>query len=73
MVMRKKKREGIETVKFEIDPKACKNIRKCLKDLACPAIMEKKGKVVIDKNICTGCAVCSQICPAKAIKPVKKK
>ncbi|MFH0929361.1 MAG: indolepyruvate ferredoxin oxidoreductase subunit alpha [Candidatus Aenigmatarchaeota archaeon] len=73
LVMRKRKRQGIKTVKFEIDQKVCKNIEKCLKELACPAIMKKKDSVVIDKNICTGCSVCAQICPAKAIKPVKAK
>lgn len=73
LVTRKRKRQGIKTVKFEIDHSICKDIEKCLKDLACPAIMKKDGKVVIDKNICTGCSLCSQICPAKAIKPVKQK
>ena len=72
LVMRKRKREGIDTVKFEIDHNLCKNVERCLKDLACPAIKKEKGKVVIDKNLCTGCAVCVQLCPNKAIKPVKK-
>lgn len=72
LVMRKRRKEGIKTVKFEIDQNACKKIKKCLDELACPAIKEENGKVVIDKNLCTGCAVCTQICPAKAIKPVKE-
>jgi indolepyruvate ferredoxin oxidoreductase alpha subunit len=73
LVMRKRRREGIKTVKFEVDQKLCKMCETCLSELACPAIKKEKGKMVIDKDMCTGCAVCVQICPNKAIKPVKKK
>ncbi|MFH1474209.1 MAG: indolepyruvate ferredoxin oxidoreductase subunit alpha [Candidatus Aenigmatarchaeota archaeon] len=73
LLMRKRRREGIKTVKFEIDQNACQHIEKCLNELACPAIKKENGRVVIDKDICTGCAVCLQVCPNKAIKPVKKK
>ena len=39
---------------------------------ACPAIMKADdGSYYIDKDICTGCAVCVQVCPNKAIHVVK--
>jgi indolepyruvate ferredoxin oxidoreductase alpha subunit len=72
LAMRKKKAEGIKTAKFEIDPVACRRAGICLHELACPAISEENGVYKIDKNICTGCAVCAQICPNKAIHAVKE-
>jgi indolepyruvate ferredoxin oxidoreductase alpha subunit len=72
LAMRKKRKQGIKVVKFEIDPEICKKCGTCLHELACPAIHEEHGIFKIDKNVCTGCAVCVQVCPNKAIKPVKK-
>ncbi len=48
----------------------CKNHRDCL-GIACPAFFLWEGKVSIDPDLCTGCAVCAQICPENAILPVK--
>ncbi|MBW2132728.1 MAG: indolepyruvate ferredoxin oxidoreductase subunit alpha [Deltaproteobacteria bacterium] len=48
----------------------CKNHRDCL-SIACPAFFVWDGKVNIDPDQCTGCAVCAQICPENAILPVK--
>lgn len=70
LAMRKKKEQGIKTMKFEIDQQKCKKIGVCLHGLACPAIYTEHGKYKIDKDICTGCGVCAQICPAKAIHAV---
>ena len=72
LAMRKKRREGVKVVKFEIDPEVCKKCGICLRVLACPAIHEIDGVFKIDKQLCTGCAVCAQVCPNKAIKPVKE-
>ncbi len=49
----------------------CKNHRDCLNDLGCPAFYLKGKKVMIDADLCTGCAVCAQVCPEHAILPVK--
>ena len=57
---------------FHISNK-CKNHRTCIDSLACPAFYIWDDKVNIDKNLCTGCAVCAQICPENAILPVKAK
>ena len=37
---------------------------------ACPAMYVEDGKFYIDKNLCTGCGVCAQVCPNKAIRPI---
>jgi indolepyruvate ferredoxin oxidoreductase alpha subunit len=70
LAVRKKKRKGIKIVKFDIDQEKCTRCGICLNEFACPAIHKERGRFYINKNICTGCAVCTQICPAKAIKAV---
>jgi indolepyruvate ferredoxin oxidoreductase alpha subunit len=49
----------------------CKNHKDCISSLACPAFYIWNDRVKIDANLCTGCAVCAQICPENAILPVK--
>jgi len=42
--------------------------RTCIKELGCPAIMVNEAdEVTIDSAQCTGCDLCSKICPAQAI------
>ena len=57
---------------FYINEK-CKNHRECVNELACPAFYIDRQKVYINADQCTGCAVCAQICPEKAIVPVRSK
>ena len=49
----------------------CKNHRTCVDKLGCPAMFVENGKVKINPEQCTGCAVCAQVCPENAILPVK--
>jgi indolepyruvate ferredoxin oxidoreductase alpha subunit len=49
----------------------CKDHKDCISNLACPAFYIWEDRVKIDPNLCTGCAVCAQICPENAILPVK--
>ncbi len=49
----------------------CKNHRNCINELACPAFLIKQNRVTIDADLCAGCSICAQICPEKAIMPVK--
>ena len=57
---------------FYINEK-CKNHRDCVNELACPAFYTEGQKVFINADQCTGCSVCAQICPEKAIVPVRSK
>jgi indolepyruvate ferredoxin oxidoreductase alpha subunit len=57
---------------FEVTDK-CRNHRDCMDNLACPAFYVWNERIKIDPNLCTGCAVCAQICPENAILPFKKK
>ena len=50
----------------------CQNHRNCLQEFACPAFFIEEERVKINPDLCVGCAVCVQICPEKAILPLKK-
>ena len=45
----------------------CIQCKKCIREIGCPAIIIENGKVSIDESLCTGCGLCSQICPTNAI------
>lgn len=51
---------------MEISDK-CIQCKKCIREIGCPALITADGKVCIDKGLCTGCGLCSQICPVNAI------
>jgi indolepyruvate ferredoxin oxidoreductase alpha subunit len=48
--------------------------RYCTRIFRCPGIVfnRQKGKAEIDKVICVGCGVCSEICPQEAIRKYSK-
>lgn len=46
---------------------ACIQCKKCIREIGCPALITVDGNVTIDENLCTGCGLCSQICPVHAI------
>jgi indolepyruvate ferredoxin oxidoreductase alpha subunit len=56
---------------FRVSEK-CQNHRVCMTRLACPAFYVWNERIQIDANLCTGCALCAQICPENAILPVKE-
>lgn len=45
----------------------CKNCKKCITEIGCPAISAADGKVVIEPSLCYGCGLCINVCPFKAI------
>jgi indolepyruvate ferredoxin oxidoreductase alpha subunit len=62
----------------KVDPERCLGEicgcnRLCTRIFKCPGLMWDKeaGKARIDEAICTGCGVCSEICPASAIRKEK--
>lgn len=51
-----------------IDQSKCINCKKCIRELGCPALVtDQEGNVIIDSSQCTGCMLCSQVCPMTAI------
>lgn len=53
----------------EIDQNKCKKCKTCVKT-GCPAINSGE-QITINKDSCTGCTVCKQVCPFDAIVEVK--
>lgn len=52
---------------LHIDQDKCIQCKKCVRELGCPALYTDEGHVQIDASLCTGCTLCSQICPVEAI------
>lgn len=52
---------------LQVKEDACIQCKKCIRELGCPAIILKDGQVKIDPSLCTGCGLCSQVCPVHAI------
>ena len=52
-----------------VDSDKCIGCKKCIRELGCPAlILDEDGKKAkIDTSVCTGCTLCEQLCPVKAI------
>jgi indolepyruvate ferredoxin oxidoreductase alpha subunit len=66
--LRDKRKRGEKVVPYHIDQEKCSpKCETCIKLLACPAIIKQGDNKVIDASQCTGCSVCAQICPYKAI------
>lgn len=56
--------------KCAIDQEKCRKCRMCV-GVGCPAIHSREDRVEIDPTACTGCMVCKQVCPFKAIEEVQ--
>ena len=50
-----------------INPDKCTNCKRCIKTLGCPGIVMRDGRPAIENSLCTGCGLCSQVCPFNAI------
>ncbi|MFC1949385.1 indolepyruvate ferredoxin oxidoreductase subunit alpha [Chloroflexota bacterium] len=65
---REKRDKGEKVVPYQIDRERCTDkCDACITLLGCPAIIKEGKKTVIDSSVCTGCGVCAQVCPYKAI------
>lgn len=56
----------------EVDQAECIDCRRCIKELGCPALFIEDGRVTIDPGTCTGCGLCSQVCPKNCIGGVER-
>jgi indolepyruvate ferredoxin oxidoreductase alpha subunit len=61
-----------KTRPFYVNSDKCKNHRDCVSLLACPAMYLEGEQVEINRNLCTGCSVCAQVCPENAILRLKE-
>ena len=50
-----------------VDADKCVGCQRCVKQLGCPGLVPRDGKVTIDESLCTGCTLCEQVCPFGAI------
>ena len=53
----------------EVNLEKCIGCKKCVNETGCPALcfdFDSK-KATIDSTMCTGCSLCSQVCPVNAI------
>jgi indolepyruvate ferredoxin oxidoreductase alpha subunit len=67
--LRRMRREGKRPATYHVDQERCAGCGLCSRQFGCPAIgwNERGKKAEIVSHLCTGCSVCAQICPAKAI------
>ncbi|MCF0248060.1 MAG: indolepyruvate ferredoxin oxidoreductase subunit alpha [Synergistes sp.] len=46
----------------------CIKCGRCIREIGCPAITpDEAGRAVINESLCTGCGLCANVCPVKAI------
>ena len=60
-----------------INVSKCTGCKKCITEIGCPAIgfditaqglrSKDRGQAFIDTTLCSGCGLCTQVCPFKAI------
>ena len=59
-----------KTVPLKVEEDKCIGCQKCIREIGCPALSIKQAgskKVQIDSSLCTGCKLCSGLCPVSAI------
>ena len=67
---REKKKRKEKVIPYRVNQDKCNGkCNACIELLGCPALIKEGTKTVIDGSLCTGCAVCAQVCPYKAIVP----
>ena len=57
-------------VPLKVEEDKCIGCQKCIREIGCPALSIKQTgskKVQIDSSLCTGCKLCSGLCPVSAI------
>ena len=63
-----KRKAGVKVASYKIDQDKCTKCKVCIIRFGCPAFYSgEDGSVNIDESICNGCAICTQICPSRAI------
>ena len=55
-------------LKAVVSEEKCTGCQKCVRELGCPGIVIKNKNAFVDAGQCTGCSLCSQVCPFEAIE-----
>jgi indolepyruvate ferredoxin oxidoreductase alpha subunit len=63
-----KRQTGEKIIPYEVDSEICQGCKVCTDKLGCAAASWEGDHAEINPMLCTGCGVCAQICPYKAIK-----
>jgi indolepyruvate ferredoxin oxidoreductase alpha subunit len=70
---RERRKHKEPTIPYRVDQAKCNDkCHACIELLGCPAIIMEDGLTVIDQTLCTGCGLCAQVCPYKAITEVSQ-
>jgi len=74
MIEQREKRKRKEPIiPYFVDQDRCNDkCHACIELLGCPAIIMEDGHTIIDQALCTGCGLCAQVCPYKAIVEVSQ-
>lgn len=56
-----------KAIPYAIEADDCINCNKCMR-LGCPALTAGPDTVAVNGTLCTGCGLCSQLCPSGALK-----
>ncbi len=46
----------------------CIQCKKCIREIGCPGLVIRDGRVSVDDSLCNGCGLCAQVCPTGAIR-----
>ena len=65
------RRAGIKRGRYQVNPEICTGCGTCVR-FGCPAIEFADEKALVN-DLCSGCAVCAQLCPTGAIAREGKK
>lgn len=64
-----KRKAGVKVSSYKIDQEKCTKCKICIIRFGCPAFYSgEDGSINIDESLCNGCAICTQICPSRAIR-----
>ncbi len=71
--LREKRQRGERVIPYQICPEKCRDrCNACITLLGCPAITSEDSQPAVDRFLCTGCGLCAQVCPYKAIVIVEE-
>ena len=57
---------------LQVNSDECIGCMNCISEIGCPALITRDGRAFVDRSLCTGCTLCSQICPADCIRKEEK-